>query len=77
MSDDIRNPLLSVIKIGTKGNEAVRKEIFVEKSVKFSSAIHWANQRTFLSIHKHEKESKGRSSGRKEGKCSNEALNCS
>ena len=43
--------------------ETLRKECFVEKSVRFSSLIHWTNLKTFLSIHKHEKENKGKSSG--------------
>ena len=36
----------------------LRKERFVEKSVTFSSTIHRTNLKTFLSIHKHEKETK-------------------
>ena len=43
----------------------LRKERFVEKSVRFSSTIHRTNLKTFLSIHKHEKENKGKSSGKK------------
>ena len=65
MPDDIRNQLLSVMEIETKAYETLRKERFVEKSVRFSSTIHWTNLKTFLSIHKHEKENKGKSSGTK------------
>ena len=65
MSDDIRSQLLSVMEIGTKAYETLRKERFVEKSVRFSSTIHRTNLKAFLSIHKHEKENKGKSSGKK------------
>jgi len=65
MSDDIRSSLLSVIDIGTKAYETLRKERFVEKSVRFSSTIHRTNLKTFLSIRKPEKQSKGKSSGKK------------
>ena len=63
MSDEIRSQLLSVMEIGTKAYEALRKERFVEKSVRFSSTIHRTNLKTFLSKYKHEKENKGKSSG--------------
>jgi hypothetical protein len=59
ISDDIRNQLLTVIEIGTKANEALRKEHFAEKSARFSSAIHRVNLRTFLSVHNNKKDSKG------------------
>ena len=75
MPDDIRSQLLSVMEIGTKAYETLRKERFVEKSVRFSSTIHRTNLKTFLSIHKHEKENKGKSSGKKEDaqmRCSTE-----
>ena len=65
MPDDIRSQLLSVIEIGTKAYETLRKERFVEKSVRFSSTIHRTNLKTFLGIHKDEKENKGKSSGKK------------
>ena len=65
MPDDIRIQLLLVMKIGTKAYETLRKERFVKKSVRFSSTIHRTNLKTFLSIHKHEKENKGKSSGKK------------
>ena len=65
MSDDIRSQLLSVKEIGTKAYETLRKERFVEKSVRLSSTIHRTNLKTFLSIHKSKKESKGKSSGKK------------
>ena len=67
--DDIRSQLLSVMEIGTKAYETLRKERFVEKSLKsvrFSSTIHQTNLKTFLGIHKDEKENKGKSSGKKE-----------
>ena len=50
--------LLSVMEIGTKAYETLRKEHFVEKFVRFSSTIHQTNLNTFLSIHKHEKKIK-------------------
>ena len=62
--DDIRSQLLSVTEIGTKAYETLRKECFVEKSVRFSSTIQ-TNLKTFLSIRNHEKENKGKSSGTK------------
>ena len=65
MPDDIRSQLLSGMETGTKAYEALRKERFVEKSVRVSSTIHRTNLKTFLSIHKHEKENKGKSSGKK------------
>ena len=65
MPNDIRSQLLSVIATGTKAYETLRKECFVEESVRFSSTIHRTNLKTFLSIHKHEKENKGKSSGKK------------
>ena len=58
VSDDIRSHLLSVVDIGTKAYETLRKERFVEKSVRFSSTIHHTNLKTFLNIHKTEKENK-------------------
>ena len=58
LSDDIRSHLLSVVDIGTKAYETLRKERFVEKSVRFSSTIHHTNLKTFLNIHKTEKENK-------------------
>ncbi|KAJ8039008.1 hypothetical protein HOLleu_16589 [Holothuria leucospilota] len=75
MSDDIRSQLLSVMEIGTKAYETLRKERFVEKSVRFSSTIHRTNLKTFLSIRKPEKENIGKSSGKKKGRRPNEALN--
>ena len=63
--DDIRSQLLSVMEIGTKAYETLRKERFVEKSVRFSSTIRRTNLKTFLSIRKHEKENTGKSSGTK------------
>ena len=65
MSEDIKSQLLSVMEIGTKAYETLRKERFVEKSVRFSLTNHQTNLKTFLSIHKHEKENKGKSSGMK------------
>lgn len=65
MTDDIRSELLSVMEIGTEAYETLRKERFVEKSVRFLSTIHRTNLKTFLSIHKPEKENKGKSSGKK------------
>ena len=64
MLDDIRSQLLSVMEIGIKAYETLRKECFVEKSVRFSSTIR-TNLKTFLIIRKHEKENKGKSSGTK------------
>ena len=52
MSDDIRSQLLLVMEIRTKAYETLRKERFVEKSVRLSSTIHRTNLKTFLSIHK-------------------------
>ena len=65
MLDDIRSQLRSVMEIGTKAYETLRKKRFVEKSVRFSSTIRWMNFKTFLSICKHEKENKGKSYGMK------------
>lgn len=65
MSDEIRSQLLSVIEIGTKAYETMRKERFVEKSVRFSSTLHRTNLKTFLSLHKPEKGNKGKSCGKK------------
>ena len=65
VSDDIRSQLLSVKEIGTKAYETLKKERFVEKSVRLSSTIHRTNLKTFLSMHKSEEESKGKSSGKK------------
>ena len=64
MPDDIQIQLLLVMEIGTKAYETLRKEHFVKKSVRFSSTIHRTNL-IFLGIHKHEKENKGKSSGKK------------
>ena len=65
MSDDIRDQLLSVMDIGTKAYETLRKERFVEKSVRFSSTIHRTNLRTFINLHKPAKEKTGKSTGEK------------
>ena len=65
MSDDIRSQLLSVMDIGTKPYETLRKERFVEKSLRFSSTIHPTNIETFRSICKPEEKTKGEPSGEK------------
>ena len=69
VSDDIRSHLLSVVDIGTKAYETLRKERFVEKSVRFSSTIHHTNLKIFLNIHKTEKENKVKTPVKKEGRC--------
>ena len=65
MSDEIRSQLLSVMEVETKAYKTLRKEPFVEKSVRFSSTIHRTSLKTFLSIHKHEKDNEGKSCGTK------------
>ena len=65
MSDDIRSQLLSVKEIGKNTYETLRRERFLEKSVRFSSTIHQTNLKSFLTIHKPEKENTVTSSGKK------------
>ena len=58
MSDEVRNQLLSVVEIGEKKYDLLRKLRFVDKSVRFSSTIQRTNLKTFLSIHSDAKDKK-------------------
>ena len=51
MTDEIREALLNVRKIGLELYKSFRKERFIEKKKKISDTIHRRNLKTFASIH--------------------------
>ena len=60
MSEDIREQLLNVERIGNDTYEKLRRERYIEKTVRLSDTIHRTNLKTFAAIHKNSFPHKGK-----------------
>lgn len=60
MSEEIRQQLLNVEKIGSKAYEKLRTERYIKKTVRLSDTIHRTNLKNFASVHKESNVHKGK-----------------
>ena len=59
-SEDIREQLLNVERIGNDTYEKLCRERYIEKTVRLSDTIHRTNLKTFAAIHKNSFPHKGK-----------------